>query len=586
MSVKEKVKRTANKAFTLVKNNITLTITLGLAFVLFIVLIALTIGDLITRFSHEFQEVCHWDSSLYYTVGHALAEGLSPYADMYENKPPMIFILSAISYKLFGNYRLVNITGFILLFVILVIPIAFCIIKCVKNKTELVKSVYLCLFTTAASISIVFFTQEKSGEAQVELLGSGFGLLSIFLASLINEDKAKFYSPLVIFSGICFGITTMLKEPFALVCGVCLLLFTRNLKQLLYRVVLPVGYAVVTALIILLAGNCFVPYFTIYLKNMFSSHITLYGSPFERMKSINKIFNYSYDFAKVLPLIYLVSMFFTGVYGVKTHYSDNVIVNIIFKCIGFLKPILFMYVTSFVVGLGGQYFNHHFVFATPFFVSTLMIMVKYLAEQKSTFFTKVYKQEKKKLSLLEVTNGPVPDKNEFAMKFLKSFAIYPLIACFMIISFNSYSNIPRFVMNNFVNVQAEVPEHKIKAAYFDDILDTLNQENYLWIGFNGYTPCPYTKHLPLGPSFAQDTNNFQKESTFYAQAFIKHLEKADVVITWRLHDYWVGVLAEQTEEYLYENFTMDMPKAVVDANLTVPEGFEYYIFYRISAFEF
>ncbi len=584
--MKERVKRTADKLFSLVKNNITLTITLGLALVLFIVLIALTIGDLVTRFSHEFQEVVHWDSSLYYTVGHALAEGLSPYADMYENKPPMIFILSALSYKLFGNYRLVNITGFLMLFVILVIPVAFCIIKCVKNKTELSKSVYLFLFTLAASIAIVFFTQEKSGEAQVELLGSGFGILSIFLASLINEDKAKFYSPLVIFSGICFGITTMLKEPFALVCGVCLLLFTRNLKQLLYRVVLPVSYAVITALIILLLGNCFVPYFTIYLKNMFSSHISLYGSPFERMKNINKIFNYSYDFEKVLPLIYMVSMFFTGVYGVKMHYSNNLVVDIIFKCIGFLKPILFFYVTSFVVGLGGQYFNHHFVFATPFFVSTLMIMVKYLAEQKTTFFTKIYKQENERVSLAAVTNTPTQESSGYRMKLLKSFAIYPLIALFMVVSFVSYSNINRGVMNNFKNVQAVAPEYKNKAAYFDDILDILNQENYLWIGFNAYTPCPYTRHLPLGPSFAQDENNFQKESTFFAQEFNKQLEKTNVIISWRTNDFWLGALKEETEEYIYENFTMDQPKVVVDANLTVPDDFKFYIFYRTSAFEF
>ncbi len=588
MTVKERIKRTADKLFSLVKNNTTLTITLGIALVLFIVLMALTLGDLIARFSHEFQEVIHWDSPLYYTVGHALAEGLSPYEDMYENKPPMIFILSALSYKLFGNYRLVNITGFLMLFVILVVPVAYCIIKCVKNKTELSKSVYLCLFTLASSIAIVFFTEQFSSEAQVELLGSGFGVLSIFLASLINEEKARFYSPLIIFSGICFGITTMLKEPFALVCGMGLLLFTRNLKQLLYRVVLPVAYAVVTALIILLLGNCFVPYFTIYLKHMFSAHINLYGSPFVRMLRIDKIFVFSICFAFVLPIIYIVSMFFTGLYGVKTHYSDNVVVDKIFKYIGGLKPILFLFVTSFAVGLGGQYYNHHFVFATPFFVSTLMIMVKYLAEQKTTFFAKTYKQEKESLSVATETNTSAQESSKFRKNFLKSVAIYRLIILFMVVSFVSFLFIPRYLINDFEKNEAIVPEYRNKAEYVDDILDTLAQENYLWIGFNGYArnPCPYTRHLPLGPSFVQDEYNFQTEDTFLTMEFKKQLEKTNVIVTKHTHNFELGALATQTEEYIYKNFTMDMPKAVVDANLTVPDDFEFYIFYRITAFEF
>ena len=54
MAANTKFKRAIGKLFSLIKHNITFTVTLSIALVLFIVLIAFSIGDLITRFSHEF----------------------------------------------------------------------------------------------------------------------------------------------------------------------------------------------------------------------------------------------------------------------------------------------------------------------------------------------------------------------------------------------------------------------------------------------------------------------------------------------------------------------------------------------------
>lgn len=61
--------------------------------------LAVCLPELIGRISYERQEIGNWDTYLYYTVGHALKEGKIPYADMYENKPPMIFLLASLSYN-------------------------------------------------------------------------------------------------------------------------------------------------------------------------------------------------------------------------------------------------------------------------------------------------------------------------------------------------------------------------------------------------------------------------------------------------------------------------------------------------------
>ena len=483
---------------------------------------------------------------------------------------------------------MLNIISFLSLFVLLLVPTAYCIIQTVKNKTELSKSVYLCLFALASSIAMVFFSQENSSEAQIELLGSSFGVMSIFLVSLVDAKKAKFYSPLIIFSGICFGITTMFKEPFALVCGVCLLLFCKDLKELLYRVVLPVAYAVVTALLILLLSNCFVPYFTIYIKNMFSSHITIFGSPFERMLKINKIFSYSFSFAWVLPIIYIVCMFFTALSEVQAKYADNLVIDILFRCIGFAKPILFLYVASFAVGLGGQYYNHHYVFAVPYFITLLLVTCRYLSRQNLPFFTKIYTQEKyAKVAANVVCNEMRGGINceKIRLRILKSMVIYPLVTLFVLLSVASFKQIPPKIMNNFEYVQNQTQITKVKASYIDELLDSLGEENYLWIGFNGYVPFANTKHLPLGPSFAQHIYNFGQEDTFYAQAFIRQLESANVVVIQRW-GYNLGALNERTWAYIEENFTDEAPLKVQALDSQKPNGFEWLIYYRVSAFEF
>jgi 4-amino-4-deoxy-L-arabinose transferase-like glycosyltransferase len=64
------------------------------------------------RLGYELHEIANWDTGMYYTIGKGLAHGITPYSGLYENKPPMIFLLSAISYKLTSGYYLVNILSF------------------------------------------------------------------------------------------------------------------------------------------------------------------------------------------------------------------------------------------------------------------------------------------------------------------------------------------------------------------------------------------------------------------------------------------------------------------------------------------
>lgn len=524
------------------------------------------------RLFHELKEVGNWDSYLYYAVGHGLSEGLIPYREMYENKPPLIFLLASFSYKTWGSYHFLNILAFLSLLIILIFPVVFVILKCIKNKTNLAFSILLVGFTLNCSIIFTLFSQNESSQAQIETLGSACSILCIFFASFTKENS-KLYSPFTIFNGLFWGLSAMFKEPFALICGISLLLFAKNKEKLLKCVIYPLFYAIITVFIILILSNCFVPYFTIYLKNMFSSHITIYGSPFERMKNIKIIFDYCYNFSKLLPLIYIATILISVLYNTTLFYSKNFYMDIILKCICGLKPIVFLYITSFVVGLGGQYYNHHFIFSIPYFTSILLDSIDFLSQNKEHFFDFSLTENIKK----NYKNKNDIERNMFVIAVFKKLIVYPLMLCFCLLSISSYTKISN-PTEDFKSVEIQSDEVKLKAIYIDKILDCLNEESYLWIGFNGYTPFAHTYHLPSGPCFAQDSNNFQEEN-FFTSKFIEQLNNANVIVTPSLN-FNLGIITEQVSEYIKINFSTTIPSSAMDIVSQRPGCFNYIILYR------
>lgn len=544
-------------------------------------LIANCIEELVFRLSYELKEIGNYDTYLYYTVGRALSEGKQPYLEMYENKPPMIYLLSAISYKLFGNFYLTNICSFLSFLTMLIVPIVFCIISWKNHKTNLILGVLTLIFTLATSLLFMFFSEEKSGEVQIEAFGTACLLLSMLFCYLIDLKKpAKFYSVWVVLCGVFVGIATMFKEPFALVGAVVLLMFSHNKRDLLYRIIFPAVWALVTYVIILLLSNCFVPYFTIYLKNMFSSHISIYGSPFERFKNLKIIFDYLYNFSKIIPLLIVVFFITFAFKETLAHYSDNGIINVFCKFSGVIKAVLLLYTVSFVVGLGGQYYNHHHVFAMPFYFALLMIFAESLLSLKT-----------ERMAFKEIKQGFLTHKSEnkkteselFSKKVLKNFFAYFALILLIIVQCDAFTKTEDYVYGTDWVIETSKMT-KVNAGYIDDILDATGENTYLWIGFNGYNPYAYTKHLPSGPCFAQDENNFKDENNFFVTSFLSQLESVNIVVM-KNNQFELGVISDKVRDYVFENFCVQQPDCVINTEINKPETFSHIILYRNNIFQ-
>ena len=62
--------------------------------------------DLSNRVNYELKGPLTWDSPIYLALGRGITNGFKPYIDLFETKPPGIFLISALSFYLFDDTML------------------------------------------------------------------------------------------------------------------------------------------------------------------------------------------------------------------------------------------------------------------------------------------------------------------------------------------------------------------------------------------------------------------------------------------------------------------------------------------------
>lgn len=72
-----------------------------------------------------------------------------------------------------------------------------------------------------------------------------------------------------------------------------------------------------------------------------------------------------------------------------------------------------------------------------------------------------------------------------------------------------------------------------------------------------------------------------RKDGFFADSFKKQLSGVNVIVFCRLD---VGVITQETEAYIRENFTASVPDSVAKAHLTAPETFVWKLYFRTDAF--
>lgn len=403
-----------------------------------LIIIVLIVSYLITKVFYgiaamELSGAYNYDTQLYLTVGRGILNGLKPYVEMYENKPPLIFLLSALSLKLTNDTTIGNLFELICLIITFIIPVIISAKILEKKKLGKTYCVIGISFTILFSLMLTYFSAYWGGRYQVECMGTGLLCIYMYIIFSIDSKNIKWYSWKLALAGVFVMSATMLKEPFIIVAFALALVYTKNWQDFLKKILIPFIWAGILSIILLIVMGCFKEYFSIYINNMIFNHVGNNNSPILRAFNIKKIIIETSKMSSIFAIIIWVC-------------PVIMIINE-FKFKNIVKVLLIIYLMSFSVGLGGNYWNHHYVFAFPVFIAMYIFMFQEIVKEK------------------------MDDNFKFII---------------IIIMFLMMIDVTRLKTLS-MECQYWKEEHikgKIEARYIDDILDYYNIDSYLYIGFN------------------------------------------------------------------------------------------------------
>jgi hypothetical protein len=498
--------------------------------------------QIIGRMKEEIGFAYTSDAPMYWTVGRGMLQGLRPYVDLYETKPPGIFLLSALSFKLTGTAVLTNIFCFICLIITGAAPFIGVVVnhkKCFKDLSKIILLASSFLF----GIIVMLYSQIRSGAAQVENIGAGFAVIYILIISTVDSEKTELNDFKIWLPSIFLMLAVMMKEPFLLICIAGSLLFIKTKKDFFKKLLIPLFAGGIAGLMLMLVTGALMPYLKYYIPNMIGGHVSLLGPPWKRGLDFKMILNDLLHFSPGLMITILILVVFIFLIDFFLQVDINE-TNIAGSILSGVKLYFSGYLLVFSVGLGGQYYNHHFVFAVPMYIAMFLYVIK--------------NYENIKLS------------NKKGFIGIDGILISISIAC----SVGSALSPGNGYDNNYVITTLEAM--RAEAEYVDNVLDVAGENTYQFLGFNGDVFYCFTEHLPQGPIFFQDPFNFADKNSWFSKNLAEQLDKVDIIIIDWID---VGAMDGYVKGYINDNFTGNPPDGVKD--IAIPKSFRYEIMYRI-----
>jgi len=385
-----------------------------------------------------------WDTNIYWTVGRGIANGIPPYTGLLEIKPPGIFVLSALSFYFFDSPILTHITQVLVLLIIAIIPL----LAYVLHSKE--KSIFDFSFSALLGLLLALYSHERSGLVQTESFGAAFGSLAILLM-MSSLEKYKILKILGI--SLCLLISCGFKEPFLFpILGISFIL-CKNIKDWSMKFALPLFIALCFGITALLSLG-WMDGFLGYLRYMAGTHVNALGSsPLDRVVYFWKLFNdqnlYSLSFGYLFACIFCALLWISRT-----------------KPLQILLLVVSLFLVSLSVGIGGEYFSHHFIFAVPFYAA---ILIKYNINSKNRINALL-------LALLSLSILNLPDinweKRSENFNHIKSTSMSISITKYLD-SVMEVSGIERFVnlcknsnYDVFICYSSEMGKHSPQGPYF------------------------------------------------------------------------------------------------------------------------
>jgi hypothetical protein len=312
---------------------------------------------LVSQAWYFFEGAYAGDAQYYWTVGRGMLNGRELYSDIFDTKPPGIYLLSALSLWIFGNGTL----GFWLnALMVLVLPVLFCRAALRMAQSLPRSGRWWCVFLTGLfGIVLTLYSAFQAEAWQVEWYGSFFGVLyALNVASAPLKQRRWSELALGIFLFLAIGF----KEPFFLSLLAVALLLLPTKRLLVQRFALPIAGVAIAGVVAMLVFGYLDGYISLYLPSQFGHHIGRSMPLWMRGMQLD------------LPVRYLAqfSVIFTVLIGA-------LIVSTFIRSENLRRKLLIviaLYMTYTAANLRGYPVANHFVVAAPVYTAFFLLFLK------------------------------------------------------------------------------------------------------------------------------------------------------------------------------------------------------------------
>jgi len=451
------------------------------------------------------------DAPVYYAIGRGIVNGIAPWSGLWEIKPPGIFLVSAISFEFFDGPAF---TYYAQVFV-LILTAAFPIVAYFLLSNY--RSVLKFALSILAGLLLALYSAERAGEFQVESFGAAFACLAVFAMAMPDFKRRKVWISLAAVGilGAC-GF----KELFLFPLFGASLIFCREIRLWLWRFALPLGIALLLGFAFLRVCGWLGDFFQ-YFEYMFSANMSKPGSSFGRAMEFYRTYSDLNTFSRGFSVALLVLLFVPLIRFFQIRRTNE---EILFTEMVFFG--LATYFSSYAIGFGGEFFEHCFILAVPFYMALFLLLIKSWNGENFA----VNKLGLLCLFFLVIGTIDLPyrfDRNQ------KEFNL-------------TFDEKSRYLAEN-------AKSFRETAAYLDVEMDEQNIDRYVFI--SAHTPDAqlygWTRHSPAGPYFFQP---MQWLGINAGDTLMAYVEKADaVVVGTMIHE--LGPKVKEINEILDEKFT-------------------------------
>jgi hypothetical protein len=250
----------------------------------------------------------------YFHVARGLLNGHTLYADLYESKPIVIFLLTGLSLLFTGDERLLAV---IQVLMYLSMPLAFVLFareESLEAGFDRIRTILVCTIAGLIGTLLMLYLEERSGMMQTEGWGGYFGtlyMLSIAWRGTITQRR-------IIISTILLFLTIFTKEPFLLTALAAALLVTTSRKQFIHFFVVPLFLAGIADVLLMLFFGYMEAYFQIHIPTMLSGRVA--SSPLDpvwlRPLAMHWLYGNTTDFFLSAPLFGYLLLVCLGLFPV------------------------------------------------------------------------------------------------------------------------------------------------------------------------------------------------------------------------------------------------------------------------------